>query len=261
MTTGSILTSDVGRETGATTQAAVVSRKAASEPRALTPEVRRKVGLPERTLAPYGWPTAVIAVFVFGVPLAIAGHPGLAALLALAALVVVPVWRRVEHRAATAAEGLYRDGQAALARIVYVEPAGPGRRDHLIRLTYAAAGARVETKIVGAPLARQGLQPGEEVVVVYDPRQPTRCLVVERATAEARERACLAAETSIDVHEHAHACGGGACDGKGGCGSGGGCDGEGACGGGGCGGEGGGCGGGGCGSKAGGGGCGGGCGH
>lgn len=252
VTTGTILAEAAldAAELPASSPATPKSAAAPREPRTLTPALRRKLGLPARAFEPYRWPHAVIAVFVFGIPLALAGHPGLSVLLALVALVGLPLWHRAEHRVATAGEALFREGDEALARVLFVEPAGPGKRDHAIRVAYEVGGARVEARVVGAPLARQGLRPGEEIVVFHDRRELSRCLVVERATDATRERFGASAPLAHD-DEH-ECCGGGKCDGKGGCGSGEACDGKGGCGGGGCGG--GGCGGGG-------GGCGGGCGH
>lgn len=244
MTTGTILAEPALEATAAPVAPPAATKvEARRAPRTLTPELRRKLGLPARTFEPYRWPHAVIAVFVFGIPLALAGHPGLAVLLAFVALVALPLWHRAEHRVATAGEALFRDGDEALARVLFVEPAGPGKRDHAIRVAYVVEGTRIEARVVGAPLARQGLRPGEEIVVFHDRRELARCLVVERATDEARQRAATPAPLAHD-DEH-ECCGGGKCDGKGGCGSGEACDGKGGCGGGGCGG--GGCGGGGCG--------------
>jgi uncharacterized membrane protein YgcG len=155
--------------------------------------------------------------------------------------------RWLEHREAIGRERLYREGHEVVARVVDVEPAGAGRRDHVVRVEFMVESAHVKAVVFGAPLARRGLRPGEHVMVVYDPQAPQRCIVVERAKREvvaALEAAASSANDGASVravlppeeieeehHHHGGGCGGGGCGG-GGCG-GGGCGG-GGCGGGGC---------------------------
>jgi hypothetical protein len=162
-------------------------------PRAITAEVRKRVGLP-RSDARYPWARAVIATGVFGVPLALAGWASLTAVIALVALIVLPAWRAVERREAAARERLYVHGDEAVARVLEIEPAGAGRRDHVVHVEYFVGDARHEAKIVAAPLARHGLRPGDDASVVYDPKSPTRCLLVQKIARAPRVEAPPSAE-------------------------------------------------------------------
>ena len=148
-------------------------------PREITADIRKRVGLP-RTHGRYPWARAVIVTGVFGVPLVLAGWASIAVVIALVALAVLPAWRAVERREATAREVLYLFGDEAVARVVEIEPAGSDRRDHVVHVEYHVGNTRHEARIVAAPLARKGLRPGDDAVVVYDRKQPTRCLLVEK---------------------------------------------------------------------------------
>ena len=161
--------------------------------RALTAEVRKRVGLP-KSEGRYPWARAVIATGVFGVPLALAGWGSLTAILALVALIVLPAWRAVEQREARAREELYLRGDEAVARVLEIEPAGAGRRDHVVHVEYFVGDTRHEAKIVAAPLARHGLRPGDDATVVFDPRSPTRCLLVEKIARVPKPEAPPSAE-------------------------------------------------------------------
>lgn len=214
------------------------------KPRELTPELRKKIGLPAKPMAAFPWATALIAVGTFGIPIALAGYWKLSALIAVAVLVGWPIWRRVEHANERAGEQIYRFGIEAVARVIDVEPAGPGQRNHLTVVEFMVGDDRVTAKVVGAPLARKGLRPGEDVIVIHDRTTPTRAVVVDRVErVGAKRRKGPPPARQEDAADEPLGCGGGGCGG-GGCGKGGGCGG-GGCGGGGCGG--GGCGGGGCG--------------
>lgn len=151
----------------------------ASVGRALTPDVRKRVGLP-RIEGRYPWARAVIASAVFGVPLVLAGWSSIAFVIALVALVVLPGWRHLERREARARESLYVRGDEAIARVLEIEPAGSGRRDHVVHVEYFVGKTRHEARIVAAPLARHGLRPGDDALVVFDAENPTRCLLVEK---------------------------------------------------------------------------------
>ncbi|MEO7095719.1 MAG: hypothetical protein ABI175_20845, partial [Polyangiales bacterium] len=93
----------------------------------------------------------------------------------------------------------------------------------------------ITARVVGAPLARKGLQPGQLVRVLHDRTTPSRALIIDRVSADAAaERKAPPAPTADELAEETRTgggCGGGGCGG-GGCG-GGGC-GPGGCGGGGC---------------------------
>ena len=214
---------------------------AVSTPRELTPEICRKLGFVRAPDRSHAWRNAVILVLVFGAPLSVAGYVGYAALLALSVLLGVLGWQMFERDLAASGEKLYCTGDEAIARVLWVEPPGQGRRDHLACIEYSARGSAITAKSTGAPLARQGLRPGDQIRVIYDPERPKRCLLIERATPEDRER--LGAPPAPCKDDDG--CGGDCQCAEGGCGdackcaggkkSGGGCGG-GGCGGGGCGG-------------------------
>jgi hypothetical protein len=179
-------------------------------------------------------------VVLGAIPVIVLGKWLILALFVAVVLGVIPSVRWLEHRDAISRERLYVEGEEVVARVVDVEPAGAGRRDHVVRVEFLAGEQLVRGVVFGAPLARRGLRPGENVLVVYDPRTPQRCIVVERVkldaiTAEGGEAATSfrgkplpPPEEVEEEHHHAHGgCGGGGCGG-GGCGGGG-------CGGGGCG--------------------------
>jgi uncharacterized membrane protein YgcG len=227
--------------------------------RALTPEVRKLTGLPRVSYKPYPWRIALLMAAIGVIPLVVMGKWMFVALFLTVVLGVVPSVRWLEHREQIARERLFLEGREVVARVIDVEPAGAGRRDHVVRVEYLVDEVRVQGVVFGAPLARRGLRPGENVLVVYDPQTPQRCIVVERVKAEAIAAITAAAasaaggesgatyrgmalpppEEEEEDHGHAHGgcggggCGGGKCDGKGG--SGGGCGGGGGGGGGGCG--------------------------
>jgi hypothetical protein len=99
--------------------------------------------------------------------------------------VVLPLVRWFERRDAIRREDVYRFGTETAGRILDVEPAtGPDRSDHIVRVEFRAGGAVVQTSVIGCPLARRGLMPDDEVVVIYAPERPTRCLVVRKAARE-----------------------------------------------------------------------------
>jgi hypothetical protein len=183
----------------------------AIEGRVLTPEVRKRVGLP-RHKTKYPWARAVILTAVFGVPLALAGWASLTAILALVALIVLPAWRSVERRESTAREQLYVHGDEAVARVLEIEPPGAGRRDHVVHVEYFVGDTRHEARIVAAPLARQGLRPGDDATVVFDAKSPTRCLLIEKIARAPKVEAPPTAEIFDAVFdEEPIPAGGGGC--------------------------------------------------
>jgi hypothetical protein len=95
-------------------------------------------------------------------------------------LIVLPAWRSVERRESTAREQLYVHGDEAVARVLEIEPPGAGRRDHVVHVEYFVGDTRHEARIVAAPLARQGLRPGDDATVVFDTKSPTRCLLIQK---------------------------------------------------------------------------------
>jgi len=150
-------------------------------PREITPEVRKLVGLPKVRRRPFRARLAVISVS-FGAALALWGYPRIALIVLLVALGFLPVIDWWEFRDAKRREAIYREGEEAIARIIEVEPGGRTRRDHIVRLEFFVGRTRVETRVIGAPLARRGIGPGDDVIVVYDQTQPTHCLIVERVS-------------------------------------------------------------------------------
>ena len=160
-------------------EARVESAPSAHTPRPITAEVRKRVGLP-KSAARYPWARAIILTGVFGLPLALAGYGSITAILALVALIVLPAWRAIERRESTARERLYTHGGEAVARVVEIEPAGAGRRDHVVHVEYYVGNTRHDARIVAAPLARQGLRPGDDASIVFDPKDPTRCLLIRK---------------------------------------------------------------------------------
>jgi len=149
--------------------------------REITPQVRRLVGLPRARRRPFRARLAVIAI-ALGAALALWGFPRLALVILIIALGILPVIDWWEFRDYEQREALYREGDEAIARIIEVEPGGRTRRDHIVRLEFFVGRTRVETRVIGAPLARRGIGPGDDVVVVYAKEEPARCLIVERVT-------------------------------------------------------------------------------
>ena len=190
--------------------------------RVLTADVRKRVGLP-KTAARYPWARAVILTLVFGVPLTLAGWASLTAVLALVALAVLPAWRAVEGRESVAREQLYVHGDEAVARVLEIEPAGAGRRDHVVHVEYFVGDTRHEARIVAAPLARQGLRPGDDATIVYDAKDPARCLLVEKIARASKIEAPPTGEAgeifdAVFDEEPEPARGGGCCNNGCGCG-------------------------------------------
>lgn len=148
---------------------------------ALTPALRQKLGLPAVADRPYPWPLAVMMVALASGALWLAGYPKLMAVVAAAGLVVLPGVRWLEGHDRSERERLYRQGREARATIIEVEPAGDRRNDHRVRLELFVDGKPVTATVVGSPLARQGLGPGDEVRVIHDERDPRRCLLLGRA--------------------------------------------------------------------------------
>lgn len=160
------------------------SRERRPLPRELTAEVRMELGLPDVELAPYRWAFASLVVGTACIPLILAKLWTLTALALFIGFVVVPVVRWFEYRDVAWRDEVYRRGNEAPARVLDVEPAGARRRDHLVRVEFSVAGKRVHASVIGSPLARKGLAPGESVVVIYAPERPERCLIVRRSALE-----------------------------------------------------------------------------
>ena len=136
--------------------------------------------MPRVELPPYRWAFATLVVGTACLPLALASLWGLAAAAVALGFVVIPSLRWFEHRAASWREEVYRTGVEATGCVIDVEPPGAERRDHLVRVDFVAGGAVVRASVLGCPLARKGLGPGDEVVVIYAANRPSQCLVVGR---------------------------------------------------------------------------------
>jgi hypothetical protein len=152
-------------------------------PRALTPEIRGQLGLPEVVFR-YRWGFAVLVVAIACVPLVFAAMWKACALAVVIGLVGLPAFRWFEHRDAAWREHVFRFGAETVARVLDVEPAGTSRHDHIVRLEFRTDQAVIQTSVLGCPLARRGLMPDDEVTVYYAPERPTRCLVVRKVERE-----------------------------------------------------------------------------
>lgn len=150
----------------------------------LTPESRRLLGLPPASALKYPWPAAVITVLLGVGPLWLAGYRSIAVLLVVLGFVILPTMRWMERRERKDRERLYHQGRDGFGVVLAVEPAGAQKNDHLVRLELFIAGKRIETFVTGSPLARRGLAPGDDVKVIYDERDPRRCLLLERSRRE-----------------------------------------------------------------------------
>ncbi len=151
-------------------------------PRLLTPEVRAELGLPALSPAPYRWSFAALVVGTACVPLLLAKLWAMSALAVGTGFLILPFFRWFETRDAKWREDVYRSGKETTGRVLDVEPAGPGRADHLVRVEFRAEATLVRASVIGCPLARRGLLPDDEVTIVYAPERPTRCLVLRKIT-------------------------------------------------------------------------------
>jgi hypothetical protein len=152
--------------------------------RTLSPELRARLNLPVVARVPYHWSFACVIVATVCLPLVLASMWKAAALAVVVGLVVLPAVRVIEAREASWREEVYRTGVEVKGRVLDVEPAGAGRRDHLVRVEFFSDGALVRASVVGCPLARKGLQPGDDVVIIHDSKAPPRCLVVSKTAPE-----------------------------------------------------------------------------
>ena len=158
--------------------------------RPLTPEVRRIVGLPTLDRRPYNWSFACFVVALAVAPLLVGRYWVWAGLVVLVGLGVVPLVRHLERREAVRREDLYLNGAEVVARVADCEPGARRKTDRkrpsgLVRVEFLVDGARVQASVFGSPLSRRGLSPGDDVVLVYDPKEPKRCLIVEKIAREA----------------------------------------------------------------------------
>lgn len=148
--------------------------------RNITTEVRKRVGIPRVDATPYRWSFAFLVVACAATPLLLAKMFRPSLLIASFGLLVVPAVRWYERREARRREILYEAGEEAIARVSAVEPGSANSKDRLIRVDFWAGEVHIETNVMGSPLARRGLEPGDDVTVLYDPADPHRCLVIEK---------------------------------------------------------------------------------
>jgi hypothetical protein len=152
--------------------------------RVLTAALRAELNLPIVKRAPYRWAFACIVVGTACLPLVLASMWKSALFAVFVGLVVVPGVRWFEAREATWREQVYRTGTEVKGRVLDIEPAGAGRRDHLVRVEFFAGGTMVRASVLGCPLAQNELRPLDDVAIVYDPNSPMRCLVVRKTETE-----------------------------------------------------------------------------
>jgi hypothetical protein len=154
------------------------------ESRELTAAVRAELGLSKVIQAPYRWAFASLVVGTACVPLMIARMWKSCVVSVVIGFVVLPLVRWFERRDAARREDVYRFGIETVGRVLDVEPAAPGRSDHIVRVEFRAEGAIVRASVIGCPLARRGLLPDDDVVVLHAPDRPERCLVVRKVARE-----------------------------------------------------------------------------
>jgi hypothetical protein len=145
----------------------------------LTPELRRRLALPETTAPPFRWAFAALVVGLASVPLVLAGYRLLPLGIAAVGLGGLPLLRWIERRDAVDRERVYTDGVAVTGEVLAVEPAGQGRQDHLVQVRFEAGGKEIDASVRGCALARRGLSPGDRVTVLHLPAEPRRCLVLD----------------------------------------------------------------------------------
>jgi hypothetical protein len=160
------------------------SLRGMAAPRALTARTRAELNLPVVARVPYRWTFACVVVGTACLPLVLAKLWTLAMLAVLLGFVIFPMVRWFEHREASWREDVYRTGIETTGQVVDIEPPGATRRDHILRVEFFADGIVVRASVIGCPLVRKGLKPSEDVVVIYDAKNPSRCLIVERAPPE-----------------------------------------------------------------------------
>lgn len=157
--------------------------------RELTPDLRKRLGLPRPDETPYRWSFALLLAALAAVPLLLAKMPWVAAGVFVVALGVLPAVRWHERRERLARERVYTDGTEVIARVTAVEPGGDDRRAlRPVRIQFLAGERSIETAVHGSPLARRGLQPGDDVVVLFDPVEPQRCLLLDRVARDRKKK-------------------------------------------------------------------------
>src|SRR5260221_6726452 len=120
-------------------------------PRALTPDVRGQVGLPQVAFR-YRWGFAALVVAIACIPLLFASMWTASALAILIGLVALPSIRWFEHRDAAWRDDVYRFGAETTGRVLDVEPAGKTRDDHIVLIGFRTDQGVDQTSVVCWPL-------------------------------------------------------------------------------------------------------------
>lgn len=194
------------------------------KPRALTPQLRRRLGLPAAKVVPYRFGFVALLIALIGVPVLMLGWFKTMFVLSFVSLGVLPAVRWIEKREIALRDRVFTHGNEVVARVLDVEPGGPDRNGKVVRIEFLVDTQRICVSVFGCPFARKGLEPGDDVVVYYAPEEPQRCLIVQRIarSSSSRERTFIEPKGCGGGACGAGGCGGGGCGG-GGCGAGGGC--------------------------------------
>ncbi|MGZ3455577.1 MAG: hypothetical protein ACXVEF_38580, partial [Polyangiales bacterium] len=153
------------------------------EPRVLTAAIRKQIGLPAARVPPYRFAFSALMVTLVGIPMLMLGWFKTTGALAFIALGFLPFVRGWERREIALRDRVYTHGREVVARVLDVEPGGPDRGGKVIRVQFMVQQPTprlLDVSVFGCPLARKGLEPGDDVVVVHDPEQPLHALVIER---------------------------------------------------------------------------------
>lgn len=196
------------------------AREVSLPPRALTTAIRKELGIPAAKIPPYRFGFAALIVGLVAPLMLMLGWTRATVGFVVIAFGLVPAVRWWERREIELRERVFTHGREVVGRIVDVEPGGPDRNGKVVRLEFIAGKSRVATSVFGCPLARRGLEPGDDVVLYFDEREPTRCLIVERIAREKPRAKTTRPKTGGGGGCGKGSCGGGGC-GSGGCGSGG----------------------------------------
>lgn len=146
--------------------------------RKLTPAIRRELGIPEADARPYRWGFAVLVVALVAVPLLLAKMAWAAGVVAAAALVGVPLVRRIEQGELRLRERAFEEGDEARGVVLRVEPGGDGGRDRPVHVELEDGRKLV---VRGSPLARRGLGPGDSVLLFVQGSQAVLVARIDKA--------------------------------------------------------------------------------
>lgn len=202
-------------------------RVVGTAPRALTTDLRKKLGLPAAKIPPYRFGFVALLIALVGVPVLMLGWYKTMFIGSFMALGVLPAMRWYEKREIEKRDRVFTHGKEVVARVLDVEPGGPDRNGKVVRIEFVVGQVnpeRIAASVFGCPFARKGLEPGDDVVVYYAEEEPQRCLIVGRIARKgsSKPRRPIPARACGEGGCGNGACGGGGCGG-GGCGGGCGC--------------------------------------